>query len=61
MRFSIDDLENFEHCGNLKGFEYYNKSLLRYFEGKYNESEIKNKLSQRVLSATEITECFSKV
>lgn len=36
--FSARDIESIGDTYSLRAFEYYNKSILRYFEGKYNES-----------------------
>lgn len=61
MKFTMEELEGWEQPERLKCFLYYNQSLLRYFEGKYNESQIRKKLALKALSHADIEECFSKV
>jgi hypothetical protein len=60
IKFSPSQLEPYENSITLKNFEYYNKSLLRFFEGKYNETEVRNRLRGDTLTRQEIMEYFSK-
>jgi hypothetical protein len=60
QKFSVAQLEPYENSLALKNFEYYNKSLLRFFEGKYNEAEVRSKLRGDTLTRQEIIEFFSR-
>lgn len=61
IKFTVVELERYEYSSPLRSFEYYNKSISRYFEGKYSETEIKNKLNNQIMDKQEIQECFSKL
>lgn len=59
-KFSALQLEVYEHSNSLKNFEYYNKSIQRFFEGKYNEAEVRSKLHGDTLTRQEIADYFSR-
>lgn len=44
IKFTAYELEPYSSSKVLRSFEYYNPSLLRYYEGKYDEVEIKKRL-----------------
>jgi hypothetical protein len=60
QKFTVTQLEPYENEFTLRSFEYYNKSLLQFFQGKYNEAEVRHRLKGDSLTRQEIFEYFSK-